>query len=59
MIVISTEQSKRIGLEIFSQSIELLDRAADFRPPWGDTARKRLMRLSRRRMEASQQEQKP
>lgn len=56
MIVITTEQSKQISLEIFSQSIDLLDRAADYRPPWGDTARKRLMRLSRRRLEASMQE---
>lgn len=53
MNVISTEQSKRIALEIFDQSIRLLDRAADYRPPWGDASRRRLMRLSRNRLQAS------
>mgnify|MGYP000379592630 CR=1 FL=1 len=59
MQIITTEQSKQIGLEIFLQSIRLLDRPADYRPPWGDLTRKRMMRLSRGRMDASQQEQKP
>lgn len=53
MNVITTEQSKQIGLEIFLQSIRLLDRAADYRPPWGGVARKRLMSLSRKRLQAS------